>query len=139
VEERVRQLGVAWLALGVLGGCPARVAPVQTGWSSPLPPRLSPSMSVVDDPSALRRAGAAVDFVRDRVVVLQASTQHSRSRIAVRRVDVDGGVAVIDACVRGSVIQALSAPWVAVAVPSGVHEVRWTCGSDVHATARARR
>jgi hypothetical protein len=125
----------------VLAGCPSRVAPVGTGFSSPLPPRLSSSVSVVRDAASLREVGARapVDFVRDQVIVLQAATQHSRSRILVRRVDVAEGVVVIDACVRGSVVQTLSAPWVAVAVPLGVQEVRWTCGPDVHATARARR
>jgi hypothetical protein len=129
------------LGLMLLAACPARVAPVGAGWSSPFPPRLGPSVEVVRDPASLRGVGARapVDFVRDQVIVLQAATQHTRARITVRRVDVADGVVVIDACVRGSVVQTLSAPWVAVAVPVGVQEVRWTCGGDVHATARARR
>lgn len=120
-------------------GCTPRITPVSTGWGSSIPPRLSPSLSVVRDLDDLHRVGttAAIDFGREQVVVLQAPTQHTRSRIAVRRVAVDQGIASIDACVRGSVVQTLSAPWVAVAVPAAVNEVRWSCGGSIQATLRA--
>lgn len=132
---------LASLALA-LAACTARVPPVSSGVSNAIPPRLSASMAVMRDLEALRAYGAEpavlsfeVDFAHEQLVVLQAPTRYTRSHIAVRSVDVSHEVASIDACVRGSIVQTLSAPWVAIAVPRGVREVRWTCGDEVQATA----
>lgn len=126
-------------------GCAGHVAPVGYGVTSSLPPRFAATVSVARDRDDLDHLGGMgnaivpVDFARDHVAVLQGATSTWKSKIAVRKVAIDEGVASIDACVHGSVVQSLSAPWVAVTVPATVREVRWTCGGDVVATHRAPR